>query len=42
MVFQRQMLDKLFVFWLQAIECLKGNVPADKHLDKTVEKIHLE
>jgi hypothetical protein len=38
---QGQKLGNLFVLWLQARERLKGNVPAQAHLDETVKEIHL-
>ena len=38
---QGQKLGNLFVIWLQARERLKGNDPAQAHLDETVKEIHL-
>ena len=38
---QGQKLGNLFVLWLQARERLKGNIPAQEHLDEIVKEVHL-
>ena len=38
---QGQKLGNLFVLWLQTRERLKGNIPAQEHLDEIVREVHL-